>query len=163
MSLLWVYFVFAERLTVWYGNEPSEMAVYWATQRGRYAPLFWTMVACNFLIPFPILALRKLRTITGTVIASIAVLVGMWLERFLIIVPSLAHKHLPYTWGTYSPQPVEIIIMAATFAAMALFYALFSKFVPIISIWELKVGDHPKPARTPEEVEEAAGLWRTQP
>ena len=66
MSLLWVYFIFAERLTVWYGNEPSEMAVYWATQRGRYAPLFWTMVTCNFLIPFPILALRKLRTITGT-------------------------------------------------------------------------------------------------
>jgi Ni/Fe-hydrogenase subunit HybB-like protein len=163
MSLLWVYFVFAERLTVWYGNEPSEMAVYWATQRGRYAPLFWTMVTCNFLIPFPILALRKLRTITGTVVASLSVLVGMWLERFLIVVPSLAHKSLPYSWGTYSPQPVEIIIMTATFAAMGLLYALFTKFVPIISIWELKVGYHPKPARSPEEVEEAAALWRTQP
>ncbi len=163
MSLLWVYFVFAERLTVWYGNEPSEMAVYWATQRGRYAPLFWTMVTCNFLIPFPILALRKLRTITGTVVASLSVLVGMWLERFLIIVPSLAHKSLPYSWGTYAPQPVEIIIMTATFAAMGLLYALFAKFVPIISIWELKVGQHPKPARSPEEAEEAAALWRTQP
>jgi Polysulphide reductase, NrfD len=163
MSLLWVYFVFAERLTVWYGNEPSEMAVYWATQRGAYAPLFWTMVACNFLIPFPILSLRKLRTITGTVIASVTVLVGMWLERFLIIVPSLAHKSLPYSWGTYAPRPVEIMIMCATFAAMALFYAIFSKLVPIISIWELKVGNHPKPVRTLQEADEAAGLWRTQP
>jgi Ni/Fe-hydrogenase subunit HybB-like protein len=163
MSLLWMYFVFAERLTVWYGNEPSEMAVYWATQRGRYAPLFWTMVTCNVLIPFPILSLRKLRTITGTVIASIAVLVGMWLERFLIVVPSLAYKALPYSWGTYAPQPVEIIIMTSTFAAMGLLYALFSKFVPIISIWELKVGRHPKRVVTPQEAEEAAGLWRTQP
>ena len=54
MSLLWVYFVFAERLTTWYGNEPSEMAVFWLTQTGRYSPLFWTMVVCNFIIPFPI-------------------------------------------------------------------------------------------------------------
>jgi molybdopterin-containing oxidoreductase family membrane subunit len=65
----------------------------------------------------------------------------MWLERFLIIVPSLAHKQLPYSWGSYGPRPVEITIMAATFAAMVLLYALFSKFVPIISIWELKAGE----------------------
>ena len=92
MSLLWFYFVFAERLTTWYGNSPPEMAVFWVTQTGSYSPLFWTMVCCNFLIPFPILAIKKLRTITGTVIASCTVVVGMWLERFLIIVPSLSHK-----------------------------------------------------------------------
>src|SRR5580765_7591870 len=78
MSLLWTYFVFAERLTTWYGNDPSELAVFWATQRGTYAPLYWTMVGCNFVLPFAILALRKLRTITGCVIASMSVLVGMW-------------------------------------------------------------------------------------
>src|SRR6058998_4162361 len=59
MSLLWAYFVFAERLTVWYGNEPSEMAVFWATQRGAYAPLYWTMVVCNFVIPLAILSIRR--------------------------------------------------------------------------------------------------------
>jgi molybdopterin-containing oxidoreductase family membrane subunit len=140
MSLFWLYFVFAERLTTWYGNEPSEMVVLWATQRGEFAPLFWTMVACNFLIPFPILAIKRLRTITGTVIASMGVVVGMWLERFLIIVPSLSYKYLPYSWGDYQPTWVEITIMVGTFAGMALLYALFSKAVPIISIWELKVG-----------------------
>src|ERR1017187_181754 len=92
MSLLWAYFVFAERLTTWYGNGSSEMAVFWATQRGAFAPLYWTMVTCNFVIPVPILALKKLRTIAGCVVASCAVIVGMWLERFLIIVPSLGHK-----------------------------------------------------------------------
>ena len=140
MSLLWFYFVFAERLTTWYGNEPSEMAVFWTTQRGAYAPLFWTMVFCNFLLPFPILAIKRLRTITGTVIASLGVVVGMWLERFLIIVPSLSHKFMPYNWGTYRPTWVEITIMTGTFAGMALLYTLFSKAVPIISIWEFKVG-----------------------
>ena len=140
MSLLWAYFVFAERLTVWYGNESAEMAVFRATQRGAFAPLYWTMVVCNFVIPFPILALEEARTIAGCVIASCSVLVGMWLERFLIIVPSLGHKYLPYSWGVYRPRPVEIIITISTFAAMALLYVLFAKLVPIISVWELKVG-----------------------
>jgi len=144
MSLLWFYFVFAERLTAWYGNESSEMAVFWTTQHGSYSPLFWTMVCCNFLIPFPILAIKKLRTITGTAIASFTVVIGMWLERFLIIVPSLSHKYLTYSWGTYRPTWVEITITAGTFCAMALLYMIFSKIVPIISIWELKAGQHLK-------------------
>jgi len=155
MSLLWFYFVFAERLTTWYGNEASEMAVFWQTQRGGFAPLFWAMVVCNFVIPFPLLAIKGLRTISGTVIASATIVIGMWLERFLIIVPSLSHKYLPYAWGTYRPTWVEITLTAGTFAAMALFYLLFAKFVPIISIWELKAGlrgpsavPSPLPART---------------
>jgi molybdopterin-containing oxidoreductase family membrane subunit len=66
----------------------------------------------------------------------------MWLERFLIIVPSLGHKHLPYTWSYYRPRLTEIVITLATFAAMALLYTLFAKLVPIISIWEMKAGAH---------------------
>ena len=163
MSLLWGYFMFAERLTTWYGNTSAEMAVFWETQTGSYSPLFWTMVFCNFLIPFPLLAIKKLRTITGCVIAASTIVVGMWLERFLIIVPSLARKNLPYTWSSYRPQPVEIMITVATFAAMMLLYALFSKAVPIISIWELKVGGRGQPALTAEEEEELRALWRVRP
>jgi Ni/Fe-hydrogenase subunit HybB-like protein len=150
MSLLWGYFVFAERLTVWYGNGSAEIAVLRATQKGSFAPLYWTMVAVNFVIPVTILSIRKLRTITGCVIASFGVLIGMWLERFLIVVPSLGHKYLPYAWGTYRPRPVEIMITISTFAAMALLYVLFSKFVPIISIWEMKVGEQ-EPIETGHE------------
>jgi Ni/Fe-hydrogenase subunit HybB-like protein len=145
MSLLWFYFIFAERLTAWYGNDPSEMAVFVSTQRGAFAPLFWTMVCCNFVIPFIFLSIKRLRTITGTVIASSTVVVGMWLERFLIVVPSLSRKYLPYAWGSYRPTWVELTITAGTFAGMALLYLLFSKAVPIISIWELKVGLQKKP------------------
>src|SRR3989454_6714663 len=163
MSLLWGYFTFVERLTTWYGNNSAEMAVFWETQTGAYSPLFWTMVFCNFIIPFPLLAIRKLRTITGTVIASSTIVVGMWLERFLIVVPSLGRKNLPYSWASYRPQPVEIMITIATFAAMGLLYTLFAKAVPIISIWELKVGMHAQPMLTPEEEEEQRELWRTRP
>ena len=141
MSLLWGYFVFNERITVWYGNQSHEMGVFWATQSGRFAPLFWTMVICNFVLPLPILGIRRLRTITGCVIASIGVVIGMWLERFLIIVPGLSYKPLTYSWGTYTPQWVEITIMAGSIAAMGLLYVLFSKVVPIISIWEMKAGE----------------------
>jgi len=149
MSLLWFYFVFAERLTVWYGNETPEMPVFWATLTGSYSPLFWIMVFCNFLLPFPILAIKKLRTITGTVIASTGVVIGMWLERFLIIVPSLSNKYLPYSFGSYRPTWVEITITAGTFAAMAVLYMLFAKTVPIISIWELKAAEHLAADRPP--------------
>lgn len=141
MSLLWIYFIVAERLTVWYGNSTPEMAVLLATERGKFLPLFWAMVSCNFLIPFPILAIKRFRTITGTVIASTTVVIGMWLERFLIVVPSLEFKYLPFDWGHYRPSWVEITITVATFAAMPLLYLLFVKFVPIISMWELKGGE----------------------
>jgi Ni/Fe-hydrogenase subunit HybB-like protein len=154
MSLLWTYFVFAERLTTWYGNDTAEMNVYYVTQHGSFSPLYWTMVVCNFIVPFTIVGLRKLRTIAGCVIASFCVCVGMWLERFLIVVPSLGHKYLPYVYGTYRPRPVEIIITVSTFAAMTLLYTLFAKFVPIISVWELKAGEHPSPALYPAAARE---------
>lgn len=150
MSLLWFYFVFAERLTTWYGNAPWEMSVFRATQSGSFAPLFWAMVICNFVVPVPLLAIKRLRTIAGTVIASIGVVMGMWLERFLIIVPSLSHKYMSYNWGRYRPSATEITITVGTFAGMALLYVLFSKIVPIISIWEWKAGQHPKEERAAE-------------
>jgi Ni/Fe-hydrogenase subunit HybB-like protein len=160
MSLLWAYFVFAERLTIWYGNESAEVQVLRVTQSGTFAPLYWTMVVCNFVVPFTILSLKRLRTIGGCVIASVGVCIGMWLERFLIVVPSLGHKYLPYSWGTYRPRPVEILITIATFAAMTLLYTLFSKFVPIISIWELKVGEHDVKETVLQHAEHAIGEVR---
>jgi hypothetical protein len=89
--------------------------------------------------------------------------VGMWLERFLIIVPTLSHKYLSYSWGSYRPRIPEILLLVATFGAMGLLYTLFSKFVPIISIWELKVGEQPEVADPEETSDEAATLWRTHP
>jgi Ni/Fe-hydrogenase subunit HybB-like protein len=146
MSLLWGYFTFNERITVWYGNGEAEVNSFLVTQKGSYSPLFWTMVVCNFVVPVVLLGIRKLRKLPSMVIASLCVCVGMWLERFLIVVPSLAHKELTYSWGAYYPRPTEILITISTFAAIMLLYTLFAKFVPIISIWEMKAADHQPPA-----------------
>jgi molybdopterin-containing oxidoreductase family membrane subunit len=138
MSLLWFYFTVAENLTVWYGNKTEEMAVFGERTRGRYAFWFWTMVACNFVIPFVLLGIKRLRSIRTSVISAVAVLFGMWLERYLIVVPTLATARLPAAWGAYSPSWVEISITTATFAAMVLLYLIFCKLFPIIAIWEYK-------------------------
>jgi molybdopterin-containing oxidoreductase family membrane subunit len=154
MSLLWGYFVFNERLVTYYGNDPSEMTVFFRTQRQSFVALYWTMIVCNFLLPVVLMGIRRFRTIPGAVVASVGVMIGMWLERFLIVVPSLGAKYLPYSFGIYRPGAVEITITVATFAAMALLYLLFAKFVPIISIWELKAGAHLAPELVPPATEE---------
>jgi Ni/Fe-hydrogenase subunit HybB-like protein len=140
MSLIWFYFTFAEYLTTYYGNEPAEMAIFNSKVKGAYAPLFWAMIACCFLIPAPVLAIKRLRTITGTVLASAVVVVGMWLERFLIIVPTLAQPRLAFNWGDYRPTWVEITIALGMFAYFILLYAIFTKLFPIVAIWEYKEG-----------------------
>src|SRR5688500_18904746 len=58
MALLWGYFVFNERLVTYYGNEPAEMAVFWQTQRESFAPLYWTMVICNFVVPLILMGIQ---------------------------------------------------------------------------------------------------------
>ncbi len=140
MSLIWLYFTFSEHLTTWYGNLPREIRVFNVREHGFYGILFWTMVACNFVIPFILLGISKLRSITTIAVSSGAVLVGMWLERFLIVIPSLATPALPAAWGGYAPTWVELSITAGTFAAMALLYLLFVKAFPIIAIWEYDDG-----------------------
>lgn len=138
LSLLWLYFTVAENLTVWYGNESKEMNVFGARIRGNFAPYFWTMVFCNFVVPFVLLGIRRLRSIRTATIASLTVLVGMWLERFLIIIPTLSFGRLPAAWGQYAPTWVEISITVATFCMMAALYLVFSKLFPIVSVWEFE-------------------------
>jgi molybdopterin-containing oxidoreductase family membrane subunit len=138
MSLLWLYFTFAEHLTIWYGNEPKEMNVFGARVRGRFSAEFWVMVFVNFVVPFILLGIRKLRSITTATIASVGILIGMWLERYLIIIPTLSLPRLAAASGRYSPSWVEISITVATFAAMAALYLVFSKLFPIVSVWEFE-------------------------
>jgi len=162
MSCLWFYFTFAEYLTVWYNNEPHEMVVFWSKVSGRYAPLFWTMISSCFIVPLTLLGIRRLRTIPGVAIASLTVMLGMWLERFLIIVPTLAHPRLSFIRGTYTPRWVEITITCGTFAYFGLLYVFFTKLFPIISIWELKEG-YRAPVQSPGGSMAAPELEKLQP
>jgi molybdopterin-containing oxidoreductase family membrane subunit len=140
MSLLWFYFTFAEYLTTFYGHEPPEMRVFLYKFTGGYSPFFWLMVFCNFIVPVVFLSNKKLKTIPGILVASIAVVIGMWLERLIIVVPSLANPRLPFPTGIYIPSLTEISLLAAAIAAFILGFMVFSKLFPLISIWEIKVG-----------------------
>jgi molybdopterin-containing oxidoreductase family membrane subunit len=99
------------------------------------------MVICNFVVPFILLAIRKLRTITTAMISSVCVLIGMWLERYLIVAPTLGNPRMNSAFGVYVPTWIEFAITAATFAGMIVLYLLFSKLFPIIAVWEFKA--HP--------------------
>jgi Ni/Fe-hydrogenase subunit HybB-like protein len=140
MCLLWFYLTFNEFFVTWYGNLAPEMPVFWSKVSGRFAPMFWLMIVCNVLIPFPILAISRLRTLPMMCFASVCILVGMWLERFLIIIPTLTHPFLPYNHSTYFPSLTEASIAAGTIGLFLLLYLLFAKFSPMISIWEIQEG-----------------------
>ena len=153
MSLLWFYFTFSEFLTGFFGNEPSEMRVFYYKISGAYAPFFWGMVAFNFIIPVTILSFRRLRTIPGIFIACSTVVVGMWLERLNIVVPSLANPRLPYPTGFYIPSIVEWGMFAGAIATFILGFVLFARFFPLISVWEIQEGREQSVKETSERLE----------
>jgi len=105
---------------------------------GPYAPLFWLMITCNLVGPALLLVRRIRRTTWSLMIICLFVNVGMWLERFNIVVTSLAHDRLPFEWRVYVPTWVE---WAVTFGAFGWFFMLFLiglKILPPVSIAELK-------------------------
>jgi molybdopterin-containing oxidoreductase family membrane subunit len=153
MSLLWFYFTFSEYLTAFFGNEPSEMRVFYYKFSGPYAPFFWGMVVCNFLVPVLILSFRKTRTIPGIFIASTTVVIGMWLERLNIVVPSLANPRLPLPTGYYIPSLVEWAMFAGGIATLILGFVVFARFFPLISIAEIQEGREVSVKETVERLE----------
>lgn len=152
MALLWFYFTFGEFITTYYGHEPTEMRVFWTKVNGQYSVFFWAMVLSDFVIPFGILCNRYTRTVAGTVVASISVCIGMWLERFTIVIPTLVNPRLPWAVGGYFPSWVEVSLMAAFFAGFVLLYMMFTKLFPIVSIWEVREGRERSVAETVERL-----------
>ncbi|MBF8254441.1 MAG: actC [Deltaproteobacteria bacterium] len=140
MSLLWFYFTFAEYLTGYYGAEPEEMKIFWSKFSGPFWPFFWAMVLCNLFIPLACLVRLGRRTVGKVLAASLSIIVGMWLERFIIVVPTLSNPRLPFPQTIYVPTWVELGEFAGSLALFALFYLLFTKVFPIISIWEIREG-----------------------
>ncbi len=140
-AFLWAYFTFSEYLTEFYGNEPAGMRVLFAKLVEEFSPIFWVMWLFNFIVPFIVLSNRHTRTVKGTVITSILVNVGMWLERYNIVVPTLTRPRLPTPPTNYLPTWVEWSVLLGSFGMFALLYVIFSKVFPIVSIWEVREGE----------------------
>ncbi|NIN65707.1 MAG: polysulfide reductase [Anaerolineae bacterium] len=135
-----IYFTLSDYLTAAYGAESKDVVWLTALSSGPYALLFWGMYVGGFIVPAFILSMERTRTIGGIVLAAVLVDIAMWVERFLIVVPSMAAPQIPFDWGIYQPTWVEWSITAASFAGFALMYAVFSKLFPIVSMWEVREG-----------------------
>lgn len=139
-GMAWTYFWFTGFLVEWYGNEPVTRELIFQETAGKLAPLFYLQMGAN-LIPIGLLVFKKVRTtpilLLGT---TLLVNVGMFTERFLIVVGSLQRNDIPFNWGDYHTTWVEISIVAMTFAGFALLYTLFSRIIPFVPVWEIKEG-----------------------
>jgi molybdopterin-containing oxidoreductase family membrane subunit len=149
LSLLWFYLTFVEYFTTFYGNEPAHMLIFNAKFWQEFSPMFWTMVAFCFVIPVAILSNPRTRTIAGAVVVSVFVNIGMWLERYIVIIPPMARPRMGGV-GTYTPTWVEWAITAGCFAFFALLYVLFTKLFPVVAVWEMHEARHQS---VPEAVE----------
>jgi Ni/Fe-hydrogenase subunit HybB-like protein len=140
-TLTLAYLYFAELLTVWYGKVPEETTVMYSMITGPFAPPWWFMIASIYVIPLLTLTLPSFRRWPfGIMVVGLLINIGMYIERMLILVPPLAHPRLPYSWSSYFPSPVELLILAGSLSFAVLLYLLMAKFVPMISIWEEKEG-----------------------
>jgi Ni/Fe-hydrogenase subunit HybB-like protein len=125
-----------------YSGNTYEFAIFNSLETGRpfghYAVGFWIMAICNCVAPL-LFAFRRIRSsIAWLFILSILINVGMWFERFVIIVTSLSNDFIPYSWGYYRISLVEGIILVGSFAWFLLQFLLFAKHLPTISMTEVK-------------------------
>ena len=147
-SLFFLWFNVSEYFSMGYKSAGPEKGLLQGLFTGSYAPYFWTS---ELLTPFSILLLlavvivKRWRQyiIPGSVLASVFVVVALWLERYVIVIPTLSTPPLPIQgippeWMHYSPSWVEWSITTAAFAAFLLVYSLLSKLFPMISIWETR-------------------------
>jgi molybdopterin-containing oxidoreductase family membrane subunit len=127
-----------EAFTALYSGNSHDYANLVNRMGGRLAWGYWLMVACNVLIP-QLFWFRRVRTSLGMVFAiSILVNVGMWFERFIIIVTSLQQDFLPTSWAGYAPTLIELATLAGSFGLFFTCFLLFCRFLPAIAIAEVK-------------------------
>jgi molybdopterin-containing oxidoreductase family membrane subunit len=128
----------AEFFMAWYSGNPAEWGQSYYRITGEYAIFYWIMIICNVIIPLPLWFKSVRRNLKILFIMSIFINIGMWFERFNIIVISLSHGFDPAAWGIYKPSWVEVGITVGSFAWFLMFFLIFLKTLPAVSIAEMK-------------------------
>ena len=143
VATAWFFFFWLDVIFAFWTRESQELTV---LHLRMFTPpwswLFLVFILSAYVIPVPIWMFRRARRNVSVMLwTCILVNIGMWIERFLIIVPGLARKMpLTFDYATYRPSAVEITIVVGTFALVSLFLLLFSKVFPLIPLWEAKEG-----------------------
>ena len=140
----WFFFFAMEFIFGLYSLEGDEISVKdFLTDQAPWNWWFITFIGTTYFIPVGMWLFRSVRRNPWLmIVACVSVNIGMWLERFLIIVPGLAQKQVfNFTWYTYAPSPVEVVIIIGTFALVCMMMLLFAKVFPLIPIYDIKEGE----------------------
>jgi Ni/Fe-hydrogenase subunit HybB-like protein len=138
-SLIIGFAYLTELFIAWYSGVDYELHTFFnARATGSFSVAFWTMFVCNAIIPQLFWFKKARKNLFILFFVSIAVNIGMWFERYIILISSLAEDFLPASWTTYSPSLVDIGIYVGTFGIFFCGMLLFVKHIPIISVNEVK-------------------------
>ncbi|MBM3932932.1 MAG: molybdopterin oxidoreductase [SAR202 cluster bacterium] len=143
VAVTWFFFFFVEWVMGLYPNERPELAMrHLQVFESPWSWLFITFLLTAFFIPVPLWLFKRVRrSLMGMFITTILVNIGMWLERLLIIVPGLMRRQeMTFNWGSYHPSPIELLMVMATFAWVALGLLVFTKIFPLIPLFDMKEG-----------------------
>ena len=122
----------------WYSGSTYERFMMWNRATGPYSWSYWLLIVCNVGV-INTLWLKRLRTnVPYLFFVSLVVSVGMWLERFVIIVTSLHRDFLPSSWGNYRGTPFDWSMFLGTIGLFLTLFFLFIRFLPAISIFEMR-------------------------
>jgi Ni/Fe-hydrogenase subunit HybB-like protein len=137
-SMIVLYAYLTEFFMAWYSAEEPERGMFWNRLFGHYWWATWIMLVCNGLVPVLLWFKRVRHSISALFVISIFINIGMWFERFVIIVTSLSHEYEPFAWGVYRPSMVEMGILIGSFAWFGFWFLLFTRLLPAVAIAELK-------------------------
>ena len=143
IATAWLFFFFLEFTFALFTLERQEIALReLQVFTWPFWPLFLTFITLGYIFPVSMwLSRRVRRSVKWMLITSLGVNVGMWLERFLIIIPGLARKQpLTFDWGTYHPSIFEVTIVVGAFALVFFLLLLFAKVFPLIPLFDIKEG-----------------------
>ncbi|HEX5063538.1 MAG TPA: NrfD/PsrC family molybdoenzyme membrane anchor subunit [Kofleriaceae bacterium] len=130
------YGYIVEHFGAYYSGEPAERSLMFGHHPGSLA--FWTMLSCNAIIPQLLWWRRVRRAKLVLFVISVLVLVGLWFERYVIIVQGLMRDQLPSAWGSYTPTWVDLGILVGTFGFFGLLFLVFLRLMPFVPVSEIK-------------------------
>jgi molybdopterin-containing oxidoreductase family membrane subunit len=132
------YGYLSEIFTAFYSGDKYEIYMTLNRWTGPYAPVYWSMLACNILLPQLLWSRRLRHSVPALFVLSLAINAGMWMERFLIVVSSLHRDYLPSAWGMFYPTLWDWITLFGSIALFVWLFLLFVRFLPLISMAEMR-------------------------
>jgi len=138
MGLIVAYGYLMENFMAWYSGDEFEIATYYNRLVGEYGPFYIAMLVFNVLVPQLFWSIRIRRSPLALFVISIIINIGMWLERFMIIVGGLYHDYLPSSWHVFIPTFWDFSTFLGTIGLFFALIFLFIRFLPVISIFEMR-------------------------